>query len=87
MVYPILKKMKWIYIKEAPIEKGRKTKVFLVNSMGENSFLGLIKWYSHWRKYCFFPAEQTIFEWDCLCDIAEFCKEQTKEYKINWYKS
>ena len=40
-------------------------------------FLGGIKWWGGWRKYCFFPEQATIFEKDCLRDIADFCEAQT----------
>jgi hypothetical protein len=73
-------KKKWIYFKEQP-SPGRKTKIFTIRSLDGNSFLGLVKWYGAWRKYCFFPSEKTVYEWDCLRDIADFCQEQTKEYK------
>lgn len=84
-IYPIIKTMQWIYISERPMDKGRKTKIFLVKSLDGDNFLGLIKWYGAWRKYCFFPEEQTIFESVCLKDISDFCYTETKEYKTYGY--
>jgi hypothetical protein len=33
--------------------------------------IGVIKWYSNWRQYCFFPNGETIWNKDCLDDINE----------------
>jgi hypothetical protein len=43
--------------------------------------LGEIKWFSQWRKYCFFPTNWTIFEEDCLRDIAEYLETVTREHR------
>ncbi len=43
--------------------------------------LGTVKWYSGWRRYAFFPEDGTLFEADCLWDLAEFCDVNTKERK------
>lgn len=34
--------------------------------------LGQIKWFPRWRKYSFFPANDTVWEQDCLDDIVAF---------------
>ncbi len=36
--------------------------------------LGHIRWYSPWRKYCFFPLGGTVYAASCLRDIADFIK-------------
>lgn len=77
---------KWIEIKEIP-NPGRKTKAFAVHTIyGEKVLLGAIKWFSRWRKYCFFPEYSTVYEWKCLRDISDFIEEETKKYKKDWYK-
>ena len=43
--------------------------------------LGKIAWFSSWRKYAFFPEPNTVFEEDCLRDIADFCEQQTDIHK------
>jgi hypothetical protein len=83
--------MKWITIIEID-NNGKKTKVWAVVKKEDvtgdvRSSLGHIKWFGAWRKYCFFPLEYTVFEWDCLRDIADFCQEETKKYKEIWYKA
>lgn len=34
--------------------------------------LGIIKWYSPWRQYVFYPAESTLFSSGCLQEISNF---------------
>jgi hypothetical protein len=59
---------------------GRKTKVWLVQTKdGED--LGEIKFWPRWRKYSFFPLPNTLYEQDCLWDIADFCARKTQEWK------
>ena len=58
---------------------GKLTKVWLVRS-GE-VFLGEVKWWAHWRRYCFFPAQASLFDASCLEEIAGFCTRQTLAQK------
>jgi hypothetical protein len=60
----------------------RKTKVWWVVSKYDNIQLGTISWFSRWRKYSFFPKGDTVYEWVCLRDIADFCEEQTRLHKV-----
>lgn len=43
--------------------------------------LGIIKWYSGWRKYAFFPFDGSVYENDCLKDIANFIEIQMRARK------
>lgn len=43
--------------------------------------IGQVRWFGSWRKYCFFPYEETVYEEVCLREIAEFCEKVTKEHK------
>lgn len=58
------------------------TKVFLVKEKEGNGHLGMIKWYSPWRKYSFFPNQNTIFETDCLKDIISFITKLMLDRKV-----
>ncbi len=69
-----------ILFREVAQAPGRKTKLFDVLPM-TGARLGTVKWFSHWRKYCFFPDMETLFDPDCLFTIAEFCERQTKLHK------
>ena len=70
------------WIRFAQVENpGRLTKVWQVITVEHGEFLGEVRWFTSWRKYCFFPAPSTIFEQDCLRDIADFCETVTKQHK------
>ena len=67
---------KWIkfeIIKDTDI-----TKIWEVNTKKDIP-LGHIKWYSPWRKYCFFPIAGTVYASSCLDDIAQFIWQEMKE--------
>lgn len=70
---------KWIDFVEQ--ESKGKTKIFKVIAKEGGNFLGTIKWFSNWRKYCFYPENSTIFETDCLNDISNFLKELMDDRK------
>ena len=48
-----------------------KTWIFNVNAKEGGSNLGQIRWFGRWRKYSFFPNAETVFERQCLRDIAQ----------------
>lgn len=70
---------KWITFEV--IEEKPKTKVWGVFTKDGGVELGTIKWFPQWRKYSFFPAEQTVFETQCLNDIAQFLFTATENHK------
>jgi hypothetical protein len=47
----------------------------------EGTIIGRISWYAPWRKYCFSPREDTVYEQVCLREIADFCERETKAHK------
>lgn len=60
------------------------TKKFTVqpkNSTNQSESLGLIKWYSPWRRYCFYPSNETIFDSKCLSNINDFIYSLMNERK------
>lgn len=59
---------------------GKKTKVWEVLG-SDNSLIGIVKWYSAWRKYCFFSLNDVILEEICLQEIAQFIKDRTSDHK------
>ncbi len=72
---------KWITFElEIPL-KQRKTDIWGVYSKQGHAVLGLVMWYPAWRKYAFYPNKETVFEQDCLRDIAKFIEDKTKEHK------
>jgi hypothetical protein len=58
-----------------------KTKRWIVQTKQEYTQLGIIRWCCGWRKYAFYPYPDTLYEQDCLRDIADFIDKQMKERK------
>jgi hypothetical protein len=42
--------------------------------------LGSIRWYSHWRRYVFYPLGARLFDASCLSEIVAFLSTQTSEH-------
>jgi len=72
---------KWIEFVPTMQDPKKKTKLWFVDIKDTVECLGKIKWFSRWRKYCFFPFPDTVYEKDCLRDIAEFTENETKKHK------
>lgn len=75
---------KWIHFEPVPVPPDRKTSVWNVFTNGSEKevgglFLGKISWWGAWRKYAFFPKDNTLYETTCLRDIAQFIEEQTQK--------
>lgn len=51
-----------------------------------DTLLGEIRWYGPWRRYCFYPHGQTIFDRNCLLEIVEMLDLAMKERKepLKW---
>jgi len=76
--------MSWITFKDGGLSKSGKTRVWRVRSNDSPPAagdIGAVGWYGPWRKYCFFAAPNTVWEEDCLREIAAFCENQTKRHK------
>lgn len=74
--------MKPKYIKFKEVGDTGKTKIFDVIPTEDTTYtLGQVKWYSPWRKYCYFPYINTIYCPVCLGDIINFIKELMDERK------
>ena len=73
--------MKWIDVLEES-HQTTKTKSYKVLTKDHAILLGLIRFYPRWRKYAFYPLENTLYEEDCLRDIAQFCEESTALWRI-----
>lgn len=66
-------------------KKGAKTDVWEVWTEGKPhddrepqmvSELGVVSWWSHWRRYVFLPEADVLFDAGCLRELARFCDEQ-----------
>jgi len=60
------------YVSFVEIEKKPKTSLFAVNSKSSGERLGIVKWHSIWRQYCFFPEASTLWSHGCLGEIMMF---------------
>jgi hypothetical protein len=73
--------LSWIAFNEdEAAARGRKTLVWTVTAIGGGT-LGVVKFYSQWRKYAFYPNPNTLFEEECLRDIATFVATQTEAWR------
>jgi len=70
--------MKWIVVE--PIITPTKTKAFRVLTK-EGAPLGYIRFFPRWRKFSFYPDPYTLYETDCLRDIANFCEAETRAWR------
>ena len=60
---------------------GLKTKTFDVIGAGSGEILGRVRWYSHWRKYVFYPQAGCLFDSQCLGEIRAKIDELTVEWR------
>ncbi len=56
-----------------------KTKRWLVSNLKGDSLLGVVKWYAPWRRYCFFPLTDTLFDYGCMSEIATFVDHEMRK--------
>lgn len=75
------KKKNGTWIEFVPLEPKPKTKCWLVLNTQFRCSLGRISWHGPWRKYCFFPEAETVFEQTCLHEIAAFIDAETEAHK------
>lgn len=47
----------------------------------DGAWLGIVGFHAQWRRYAFFPVQGSIFEADCLRDMAEFCETMTAAWR------
>lgn len=69
------------YLEFELIEKKPKTNVYSINSIASGFKLGIVKWFSSWRQYCFFPNEGTVFDQRCMKDIRDFMQKLMSDRK------
>lgn len=72
---------KYIIIKL--MRKKPKTNVYEIINISSQTRIGVIKWYSRWRQYCFFPNQDTIWNSDCMALIIIFLETANKAHKEN----
>jgi hypothetical protein len=78
-ITPLREESGWVAFVTQP-HGARKTCVWTVETIDGGAHLGVVKFYPQWRRYAFFPAIQTVYESDCLRNIADFCEMQTRKW-------
>lgn len=69
----------YFIITEKKLE-GRKTPILnIIGSYGDD--LGEIKWYGAWRKFCFYPNSNTIWDNKCLEELLNFITEYNSKWR------
>lgn len=72
-------KSEYFEVIEQKIDK-RKTAIYEIWHI-ENYPLGEIKWFASWRKFCFFPNKDTVWDMKCLVEILDLLNDINSKYK------
>ena len=81
--YQMLEIGEYIYAIEVWEEGKKLPQYVLCNKKDLFIHLGMIKWYGAWRKFCFYPISDTIWDNKCLEQLLNFIND----YNSNWKKS
>jgi len=70
-----------VHLRFDEVKDTGKTKVWKVVSTHANADLGEIKWYYAWRRYVFYPDEDTLYDSRCLTIIINFINSEMEARK------
>lgn len=62
-----------------PVGKSASEKTEIFSVLSGDLELGRIAFFGRWRKYCFYPNINTLYDHLCLTEIATFCKKETNK--------
>lgn len=65
------------------VKDNRKTPILHICSKLSRNEIGIIKWYGAWRKFCFFPHPDTIWDEKCLTALNNFLIQYNKDWREN----
>ncbi len=74
-------KTKYEFIHFVDITDKTKTSVWNCINNKSGDILGVIKWSTGWRQYCYFPVPYTLYSRECLDDVADFILQLMNERK------
>jgi hypothetical protein len=77
---------KWVRfddVSQSYSNANKKTCTWNVYSKVDGFFLGKIKWFSSWRQYCFFPNDNTLWNAECVEDVAKFMREHKADRRVD----
>lgn len=80
-IMKVIKETKYLVFEEQEISINRKTKIIHVTNIRHDDVIGVIKWYSAWRQYCFFPEIYTVWNTTCLDDVQDVIRELMQDRK------
>lgn len=72
---------KFISFEKIGTSSSGKTNIYSVFNEQNGAVLGSISWYNSFRKYCFFPDSDTLFDSTCLIDISDFMISEMIDHK------
>lgn len=74
---------KWIRFEDiTPDDPKRKTRVYAIINKEYNGQIGTVSWYRGFRKYAFYPADNTVYETTCLGDIITFINQLMLDHRV-----
>lgn len=70
------KKKTYLRFVEQEQPSSRKTKIWKIFSSVGETYLGYIKWWPGWRRYCFFAEYMMLFDVKCLNELSLFMQAE-----------
>ena len=70
------------YLRFVLVRDTGKTLIYNVVSVSQDVPLGQVRWYGRWRQYVFEPIPNTIWNKDCLRELANFLDGLMKERRV-----
>jgi len=71
----------YLIFKQAPVKPNWTTTQWYCLNKKSSILLGLIKWESSWRQYCYYPQCDAVYSAGCLNDISDFIKQLMNDRK------
>lgn len=63
-------------------QENKKTNIYYIYPDRDIDILyGRIKWYNHWRKYCFYAEDNIIWDSKCLIELINFLDKLNENYR------
>lgn len=63
------------FIEDNKWSLSHKTRRFIIKNRTQDMIIGQIKFNSHWRQYCFYPENETVWSVGCLNDVISFIEQ------------
>jgi len=64
-------------------KKSNQSTFYIYVEMRSSYEIGIIKWWTNWRRYVFVPRGDVVIDGECLQEINEYIKQLMKERKDN----